>query len=451
MSTKRGDHRGAVLVMAMILVMIGGLAMTGWIMLLGSRAQYTEQHLHSVQRRIAESNVRGMTRQYLLEKVIASSSGSGVTFTPVTGDTAWGQTAVPSWSDAAMVSTAFPAGNNLISAASGFPYAATFASSIYDGKATIIYKAYVNSRSPLLAGDLLVTHSPFSGSSLAVSGALHVHGRAVIHAPSSPNSYAFTTDDFAVPAGNSSFSLNDGGGAALGGSNFPLGPETAGPSGPDLGYGGNLSVIHNDDNPGNSLYAKLNGGGFSSISVSGATSTNNRGVVSNGSGDVSITLDDDFMTNVVVTNAATLTLVGQDTGLEINDADLLPGIMILVIPPELVVPAEPFLYDLTTVSFQDQNNRRLQLGIKKTTSVAPVQFNFTSSLSDIDWRLMVTAESCPIVVNKTVGGTMDIFGGIRTNGSLTVATGTSADLKRETDPKLLNRLADRRAWVELYK
>lgn len=439
--SKRSDLRGAVLVMAMILVMIGSMAMTGWVVLLGARAQYTEQHLSSVQRRIAESNARALTREYLLENVLAASSGSGGTFTPG-GDSTWGQTVVPSWNSAAMSSTAFPAGNNLISAASGFPYAATFASTISDGASTSTYKAYVNSRSPLLAGDLLVTHTPF-GSSLSVSGNLHVFGRAVIHAPNSPNSYSFTTDDFAVPSGTPSFSLNDGSGTALAGSNFPLGPETAGPSGSDLGYGGNLSVVDNADNPGNSLYAKLTGGGFSSISVSGDTSTNNRGVVSNGTGDVSITLDDDFMTNVIVTDASTLTLVGQNSGSEMSDADLLPGIMIVVLQGGGT--------DLATISFQNQNNRRVHLGIKKTTSVAATQFNFTSSLADIDWRLMVTAESCPIVINKTVGGTVDLFGGIRTNGSVTVATGTSANLKRETDPKLLNRLADRRAWIELYK
>jgi hypothetical protein len=67
---RRGDLRGAVLVMAMIVVMIGSLAMTGSIMLLHARTQYTEQHLSSIQRRIAESNARAFTREYLLENVI---------------------------------------------------------------------------------------------------------------------------------------------------------------------------------------------------------------------------------------------------------------------------------------------------------------------------------------------------------------------------------------------
>lgn len=437
---RHSDLRGAVLVMAMVLVMIGGLAMASWVVLLHARALYTEQHVASVQRRIAESNARALTREYLLENVVAASAGSGGAFTP--GDAIWGQTNVPSWSTPAMSSTAFPAGNNLISAASGFPYAATFLSTVSDGASSSTYKAYVNSRSPLLSGDLLVMHSPF-GAALAVSGGLDVQGRSVIHAPGSPNTYSFTTDDFAVPRGTTGFSLFNAGGIPLAGSNFPLGPETAGPSGSDLGYTGNLAVIDNSDNPGNSLYAKLTGGGFSSIAVSGATSTNNRGVVSNGTGDISITLNDDFMTNVIITDAATVTLVGQDTPLELGDANLLPGIMILILQGGAT--------DITTISFQDQNNRRLHLGVKKTSSVDPVQFNFTSSLSDIDWRLLVTAESAPIVVNKAVGGSLDIFGGVRTNGSVTVASGTSTTLKRETDPKLLNRLADRRAWVELYK
>jgi hypothetical protein len=425
--------------MAMIVVMIGSLAMTGSIMLLHARTQYTEQHLSSIQRRIAESNARAFTREYLLENVIASSSGSGGTFTP---GSSWGQTVIPSWSTAAMSSTAFPAGNNLVSAASGFPYAATFPSTISDGASSSTYKAYMNSRSPLLSGDLLVVHQPF-GVSLAISGSLEVEGRSVIYAPASPNTYSFTTEDFAVPRGTTGFSLNNGGGNALAGSNFPLGPETAGPSVGDLGYTGTLNVIDNSGNPGNSLYAKLTGGGFSSIAVSGSTATNNRGVVSMGDGNVSITLDDDFMTNVIITDATAVTLVGQNTGTELSDADLLPGIMILVLQGGGI--------DLTTISFQHQNNRRLHLGVKKTSSTAPVQFNFTSSLGDIDWRLMVTAESTPIVLNKTVGGSVDLFGGIRTNGPVTVASGTSTTLKRENDPKLLNRLADRRAWVEIYK
>ena len=438
---KCGDLRGAVLVMAMILVMVGGLAMTGWIVLLGARAQYTEQQLASVQRRIAESNARALTREYLLESVVAFASGGGGTFTSG-GGTSWGQTVIPSWSDPVMSSTAFPAGNNLISPAGGFPYAATFSSDLSNGGDTSTYKAYVNSRSPLLAGDLLVMHSPFT-TSLSVSGSLDVEGRAVIHAPGSPNSYSFTADDFAVPRGTTGFSVANAAGTWLAGSNFPLGPETAGPSGSDPGFTGNLAVIDNADNPGNSLYAKLTTGGFSSISVSGATSTNNRGVVSDGSGNVSITLDDDFMTNVIVTEALTVTLVGQDTSGELADADLLPGIMILVL--------QGVGTDLTTVSFQDQNNRRVIFGILKTANQTEVQFNFTSSLTDIDWRLMTTLEGTPIVLNKTVGGTLDLFGGIRSNGSVSVAAGTAVTLKTEEDPKLLNRLADRRAWVELYK
>ncbi|MEZ5328366.1 MAG: hypothetical protein R3F19_25265 [Verrucomicrobiales bacterium] len=423
----------------MIVVMIGGLAMTGSIALLHARMQYTEQHLSSVQRRIAESNARALTREYLLENVIASSSGSGGTFTP---GTSWGQTTIPSWSTAAMNSTAFPAGNNLVSSASGFPYAATFLSTISDGADSSTYKAYMNSRSPLLSGDLLVVHQPFD-TSLAISGSLDVIGRSVIYAPASPNSYNFTTEDFAVPRGTTGFSLNDGSGNALPGSNFPLGPETAGPSVGDLGYSGTLNVIDNSANPGNSLYAKLNGGGFSSISVSGTTPTNNRGVVSLGDGNVSITLDDDFMTNVIITDATAVTLVGQNSGTALADADLLPAIMILILQGGGI--------DLTTISFQNQNNRRLHLGVKKTSTTTPVQFNFTSSLSDISWRLLLTAESTPIVLNKTVGGSMNLYGGIRTNGSVTVASGTSTTLRRELDPKLLNRLADRRAWVELYK
>ena len=439
---KRVSESGAVLVLAIIVVMIGGLAMTGWIVLLGARAQYSEQHLSSVQRRVAESNARALTRQYLLESVMPFSSGSGGTFRSSVGDDSWGETTIPSWSAAAMSSTAFPAGTNLISPASGFPYALPFLTTASDGAATTWFRAYINSRSPLLGKDLLVVHP--GPADISVSGSLDVKGRSVIHAPNSPNYYSFTTDDFAVPKGTTGFTLTNAAGTWLAGSNYPMMPETAGPSGTDLGYTGNLAVIKNSDNPGNSLYDKLTGGGFSSITVSGETTSSNRGVVSDGAGEVSITVADDFLTNVIITDASSVVLVGQDTPTEISDADLLPGIMILIIQDAGVA-------DLTTVSFQDMNNRRLHLGVLKSINTTQVQMNFTSSEFDVDWRLMMTVEGAPVLLNKTVGGTTSLFGGIRTNSSLTVATGTSVVLKEELDPKLLNRLADRRAWVEIYR
>jgi hypothetical protein len=447
--TKNQRIVGSVLVLAMVIVLIGGLAMTGWIVLLGARAHYTEQQGAAVQRRVAENNARALTRQYLLEKVIASSTGSGGTFYTGVGNATWGESSIPAWTEAAMSSTEFPAGNNLVSPASGYPYADVFLPSIWDGASrdssndpiTITYKAYVNSRSPLLSGDLFVVHT--SASPISVSGSLHVNGRSVIHGPGSPNTYAFTTEDFAVPAGTTGFALQNASATWLAGSNLPMVPTTAGPSGTNLGYDGNLAVVKNVDNPGNSLYHKLTGGSFNYIPVSGATSTNNRGVVSDGSGAVSITVNDDFMSNVIITDATAVTLVGQ-TGTDVTNADLLPGVMILVIQDSGAA-------DLTTVTCQDENGRRLYLAIVKTTTTTPVQVTFTSGLASMNWRMGTTAEGTPIVLNKTVGGTLDLEGGIRTNASVTVASGTAVTLSKESDPKLINRLADRRAWVELYR
>ena len=79
---KRSEIRGAVLVMAMVLIMIGGIAMTSGIVVLHARTRYSEQHVASVQRRIAESNARAFTREYLLENVLAAATGSGGTFSP---------------------------------------------------------------------------------------------------------------------------------------------------------------------------------------------------------------------------------------------------------------------------------------------------------------------------------------------------------------------------------
>jgi hypothetical protein len=85
-AARTGRHRrGTILVFALVVLAVAAIAMSGWVFLMGSLAEYTERTLVAVERRIELENSRALALQYLRGQIIP-----GTTTNAVSGTFTWG-------------------------------------------------------------------------------------------------------------------------------------------------------------------------------------------------------------------------------------------------------------------------------------------------------------------------------------------------------------------------
>ena len=102
--------------------------------------------------------------------------------------------------------------------------------------------------------------------------------------------------------------------------------------------------------------------------------------------------------------------------------------------------------DLLSVTFENDNDRRLVVGLQ-SPSLRNVSVNFTNAVS---WRLLLTSQLTSTSWNVPVGDTVSLYGGIRTDSTVNVASGQLV-LNRETNPDALELMDPREGWVEIYQ
>ncbi|MEO6846120.1 MAG: hypothetical protein ABI443_02195, partial [Chthoniobacterales bacterium] len=307
------------------------------------------------------------------------------------------------------------------------------------------------SRSPLLSGILLSSQTPTltTPRTLAIS-AINVSGSAFVWTPST--SMNFTPTSYATAEGVTPVTFATSGGSTLLMSNFALPPTATNPRTGDpitSLYIGLFDAINNSNAAANSSVAKAT----TPILVDGSAISSS-GVVCDGNGNVTITLNTAALTNVHITGGAptpspspspappaalpitTLTIQGQAA---VNDvtADGLPSTLIVV---DQVAASS-----LTTITLTQNNSRRFMLAVKRDSlgSNLPVQFTTSSAT----WRMLLEIENTNVQLTPT--GSATINGGIRSDSNLTLPSGT-LNLILESDPKYLDRLSSRAAWVENY-
>ena len=92
------------------------------------------------------------------------------------------------------------------------------------------------------------------------------------------------------------------------------------------------------------------------------------------------------------------------------------------------------------------NNARLAYFYRQKAVNNGVLFD-VSSVNASSWRLGITMSQCDIQFDI---GTLEITGGLRTDGGITYQGG-SANFIPETDPGGLDFIADRMMWLEDYR
>jgi hypothetical protein len=427
------QSRGSAMILAMLLIAVAGVLTAGWIALITARSGMVEQMTAASQRRIALENSKALAQEFMLERVLPSTSG--LAFTYDLPDPAWGGISVPAWGSAPLISVQKAAGVNHFNPGNGDGYTLDLPVTVRDGDANPLRKYQIKSRSPLLAGTLLSSQTPTLAPTVStVIGDITVAGASFIWTPNL--SMTFTTNSYSTPAGMDAVSFTDSAENVLAMNNLALPRQIANPrSGGALFYGGQLDAIANADLAANSSTAKATSGG--GTIVNGSTASSSNGIVCDGNGNVTITLNTPSLGNVYIPGEiSSLTLEGQ-AGANDASADALPAILIVIDQPLSSGR------DLTSITLNQHNSRRLDLAVKKAFGDLPIEFSTASAA----WRLLLELENTPSAI--TAAGAATIQGGIRSDRTVALSGGAPR-LTLETDPKYLERLATRTAWVESF-
>lgn len=423
------------MVFVLLLMVVLGMLTAGWISLMSARSGMVQQMEAAIQRRVAFENSKALAQQFILERVMVSSSGASFTYEfPQAG---WGGINVPAWNSPSLTSFDKAAGFNHFNPGNGDGYTnAPLLVTLFDGDANPERKYHVKSRSPALSGTLLTSQKPTlaPAASIALNG-MTIVGHSMVWTPNL--SMPFRTSSYALAPGSGLYSFVNSSGNPIAPLNFATPREIANPrtgSGPF--YTGEFDVINNAHGAANSLAAKAMADG---MVVDGSVASSTNGVVCDGSGAVTINLATQGLGNVYIPGKiSSLTLEGQNPPNDVAANDL-PAMLIVV------DQTASSTRDLMSLSLTKHNHRRVVLAIKKSTSASslPIQFSTASP----QWRLLLELENVPITFSST--GIITLQGGIRSDRSVTASSG-SAVLKLETDPKYLERLASRSAWVESF-
>lgn len=462
--TKLRHPRGAAMMFALAMVLIGTIAVTGMISVLATRMQQSERLASASQRRMAWTNTEAANRQYgyvygMRDTVTrAASSASlatnwgGLQATAYTNLSAFESTQRP---DDQVVSYPF---NNIQvppTVDSGYFYERTTADSNSNQAEHVSMFNYLKSYPALLQGDLLVLHKrAVATGDYYISDNLRVDGRVVIY-----DGTALTTDVRAnsyihmKPAFTNSVK-NNGGTAAQLPENYAITPTaTAGYGGtstPTAVTNGTLKMINNTDfTPGSLNHLATTTGTWLTYTAlpskdEGNTSSAVQYVKS--TKVLTLRLKHTGLTHTRINAAfSELVLEGQTTASDYTNADALAPIIIWLESSSVL-----------NIKITGENNRRLIFAAGPGNG-ANVNLNFQSSSivsgGPLRWRMNLISEYRNTYFSLPTSVNLQMTGGIRTNWALNCTdTGTSVRiiLQRETNPQNLEKLLPRDGWMETY-
>lgn len=290
--------------MVLIVILVGAAITAGWVAVMSAEAQYAEAFAAGAKRRIALGNGTALARQYLLTNFLTKRMTSVASVTADVGDD-WGSITIPGVNIPSPAPPLVPLdtvttaeGWNHFNPANGDGYAVTVPVAISGSGSTGTRHFLARSRSSALAGSLLISNKPYLSplATSSVIGSLAVDGQALLRQPNLPNLYSLVTSSFNVPSlPLSLISLLTGGGASVPPTNFPFVPLTSGDVGGLASFDGRVDAIANGSGT-NSLAVKAAG----AVTINGFSGTSANGVVSNGSGTVTINLTHPELDNVVI-------------------------------------------------------------------------------------------------------------------------------------------------------
>jgi hypothetical protein len=449
--------------MGLVITAMATLGIAAWLSLLSARGAYIEGIEVSANHRVAKMNANAAVEEFLYRNYLTKSSTIGTTITlPDNSATI----SIPASNLPPLGSYSLPGGVVTTGMANGYGYHVELPVSNTikvdhdnDPSTTPLDSTYtrnylLKSRAPQLAGDLMVMHKPTitSGVDDDLDGYIRIYGNTVLWAAEWPHtvdsnvrSERYITYTPATPTGADK--IKDLSGNWVPPTNYALMPTTGGDYGSSNGYSGTLNVV----DPGATATWSMKNYvlGNSHIALSGDVAFDSgRGAKSDGNGNIDITLGDIHLTNVLISDHVdTINLRGQTDDASFADAGLRGAIMIVY------VQTGSSTDELSHLNLYGRNNRRVSLGLKREDYNADeVHMAFRNANTNPSWRLILTSENMRIREAHTPDGTVTMFGGIRTDRDFRwdIYGSKILEIHKETDPKLLERLVPRTAWLESY-
>lgn len=479
----------------LMFIMIGTVAMTAWIILMGARLKQAEYLEDAVERHVIWGNSGAINKQYALTwatrdnvtRVLSSSTlggWGGVDADPLVALKAFRSTVRPSNT----VVNSFPFNNiqNIPTTDNGTFFERTTADSDNSQSEHLAFYNYFKTYPASLLGDLLIIHKRATTSgTYAFSDNFQINGRVVI-CDASASTANIRAEDCLNMTKTGTNTVKDAALVTMLPQNFPASVSfTAGYGGtatPTAVSNGTLNLANNSDFTPGSVRHIMEGTGLlgttwincstASNGLTNIDTDNNNGsstsatrteldstptynppitapygYVASGNLNVfTVRLKHSSLKHLRITNGVEqLVLEGQTNSTDYNAAALLDPVIIWLEQP-----------DCRDIRFVGENSRPLILVSGKgagATLFCSWSGNSLIGGNALRWRLQWINEFRDLYLDAPNGKGILITGGIRTNWSINCTDSTNAvrfTIQRETTPGDLETMLPRDGRVELY-
>lgn len=493
---KSKSDAGAAILVALLLVFATTIAITAWMSLLTSRLRQSEANGDTVFRHVGWSNTSAINLTYAHYQAYRDTSTQSATEAAITTGSGsstlrWGGVASPGWTALSPFrSTQRPASGSF-----AFPYnnlqplntpdhalffqRTKLTSDPSQSEHLSIYNYLMTYPSPLL-GDLLIIHKAAAGASgsYSINQNTSVGGRVVIWDKSATVSGLRANASLCRYTGgaNAVAVLKSDGSGPLLPENCGINPSsTAGNGSTSASPGatdGTLIMCYNADFPAGSLHHIITSSFFgtyatwSTIGNNGAptdavyttqlvpasaaypapTTSPYAYTPASQMNTLWVDLKNASLQHLVITGAYDqIVLKGASSQTEFNSQESLSPIIIDIEEDQL-----------RDIRFIGENNRRLILGIKKSTgNTVYMGFSGASAIlgGPLRWRLHLVNETGALWVDPPASTNITLAGSVRTNWQFNCTEPTNAqriNLVRETTPGALETMLPRDSYFTSY-
>lgn len=463
---------GALMGVALMLMLCSGLFLAGWVTLMSTRSIQVSWLESAVQRRIALENSRLMAWQTAMDHAFDAESDlaskSALLFNGKVGalstDNGWSDLNLYNVLTSPLTMTnVFPYNPTGLRPGSSYLAHETFLRPDLPNDVSLdnfTAHEFLKSRSPVLNGDLFVIYRKPDAALTELNvyknvAPFQVYGRTVIRHP--PSLFVKNTSAVQLPFLTKSLYIQSHDAAArypisgtgldgktLMPSNLAVAPSSTGPDSAAESklFDGYLNVIENADNPENSLWHTMQKGSYEEIEVyqdnlppTGsywmAKYDTEQPLVpppdyANGGFEVPfrtlyINLAHPGLKHLCIRQdiriVDQIVFVGQKTSAEYEAAGAMSPVIVTLIQG----PGSP----VRNVAFQHENNRRLIIGTKVKSGLTSREIIFSWAGSpilgrELRWRMTLINEGFPVLMNLHENAATDIrwIGGIMTNWSV---------------------------------
>jgi len=425
LSEIRTGVRGTIMVFALLVILGGALILAGWAQMLATRVAYPDTADDGGKRRIALANGRALAREFLLEQMPSGESVAREYFL----SNNWGGFEFFSsrsnfWADTNLVdANPFNQFGERSFAVSNWCYLSGV------GTNEEYWTFLVRSRSPLLAGYPLVVHNPSTSTNTnnnrspnRIFGANIFTNTALYVGPVAPFTSGTNTNGY---AGNFSAPMNTNYVALPGYTNLSY------PNSNGLSYTNatNTGAVVTSSSLVGSVYTTNYNGGRLTV-VLNPTDSNSF---------LRYDVPDPLITRVSFTNVIlSKTYIYTYSNTTVTNLHIVGSALTNAM--HVVATNRAALAAVTLVG--NSNNRSLY--ISKSGGNLTLQ---TSGYTNGIWALGLSLSgACPLTVTPPASATLKIRGGLRTDGTITVSTGTLTN-SLETGSSM-DFIADRVLWLE---